>query len=217
MHDGLTRLILVRHGETSGQSSIRYHGVTDVPLSELGREQIRGARERIPGETYDVVWASTLCRSWEAARIIAPHAPIRLEFDFREIDFGNWEGLTREEIEAVDPEGYVEWQVSGAEFHFPGGESRAAFRTRIARGYERLVGSGARSALVVAHKGVVRTLLEFATGFTLAPEHPALAAVIHASRNASGVWTTGRKGSDSSCGEEPLGIPIEPSPSITKT
>ncbi|MFK7897857.1 MAG: histidine phosphatase family protein [Myxococcota bacterium] len=208
MQDRLTRLILVRHGETAGQSSIRYYGVTDVPLSELGREQIRAAKERIPGETYDAVWASTLCRSWEAAQIIAPSAPVRLDFDFREIDFGDWEGLTREEIAEVDPEGYAEWQASDGEFHFPGGESRAAFRERIARGYERLVGSGARSPLVVCHKGVVRTLLELATGFTLAPEHPDLGAVIHASRDAGGAWTTGRRGSDSRCGEAGLGIPL---------
>lgn len=208
MHEGLTRLILVRHGETTGQSSIRYYGVTDVPLSDLGREQIRGAKERIPGETYDAVWASTLCRSWEAARIIAPHAPVRLEFDFREIDFGNWEGLTREEIEAADPGGYAEWQASDGDFQFPGGESRAAFRSRIGHGYARLSASGARSVLVVAHKGVVRTLLELATGFTLTPEHPDLGAVLHVSRDASGAWTTGRKGSDSTCGEKSLGIPI---------
>lgn len=212
MHEGLTRLILVRHGETEGQSSIRYYGVTDVPLSDLGREQIRAAKDRIPGETYDAVWASTLCRSWEAARIIAPEAPIRLEFDFREIDFGDWEGLTREEIEAVDPDGFAEWQASDSDFHFPGGESRADFRARIARGYARLRASGEKSVLVVAHKGVVRTLLELATGFTLAPELPELGNVVHASRDASGAWTTGRKGSDSTCSEESLGIPVEPAP-----
>ena len=215
MHEGLTRLILVRHGETAGQSSIRYYGVTDVPLSELGREQIRAAKRKIPGETYDVVWASTLCRSWEAARIIAPDAPIRLDFDLREIDFGDWEGLTREEIEEVDPEGYAEWQANDADFHFPGGESRADFRKRIERGYHRLLATGASSALIVVHKGVVRTLLELATGFTLAPEHPDLGAVVHASRNASGAWTTGRIGSDASCGEEPLGIPLQPSSTDT--
>jgi broad specificity phosphatase PhoE len=72
MQDRLSRLILVRHGETAGQSSIRYYGVTDVPLSELGRDQARQARLRIPGETFETVWASSLCRAWESAQIIAP-------------------------------------------------------------------------------------------------------------------------------------------------
>lgn len=209
MPDRLSRLILVRHGETAGQSSIRYYGVTDVPLSDLGRDQVRAARRHVGGETFQAVWASTLCRSWESASIIAPHHPIELESDFREIDFGHWEGLTAEEIARVDPESYAQWQENKWEFAFPGGETRPEFRARIARGLERLRGSGVESALVVAHKGVVRTLLELVTGFTLEPPEPELGGIVHASRNAGGEWYTGRIGSDASCSESPLGIPMQ--------
>lgn len=209
MNDRLTRLILVRHGETAGQSSIRYYGVTDVPLSALGREQVRAARDRIPGETYHAVWASTLCRSWESAQIVAPNFPVQLESDFREIDFGRWEGLTAEEIAVVDPTLYADWQAKVPGFEFPEGEARSDFRARIARGLGRIRESEVESVLVVVHKGVVRTLLELATGQTLSPEQPELGAVVHASKNASGRWTTGRAGSDASCGEIPLGIPME--------
>ena len=82
MSDRLTRLILVRHGETAGQSSIRYYGATDVPLSDLGRTQAREARNRIPGETFDAVWASSLSRAWESAQIIAPRHSVRIESNF---------------------------------------------------------------------------------------------------------------------------------------
>lgn len=208
MSGRLRRLILVRHGETAGQSSIRYYGVTDVPLSDQGRGQVLAARARIPGETWEAVWASTLCRSWQSARLIAPRHPVHLESDFREIDFGRWEGLTIEEIRALDPEAHARWQSEGAAFDFPGGESRAAFRARIARGLDRLVATEVESALVVAHKGVVRTLLELVAGQTLAPEAPALGGVVHASLDASGTWRTGRRGSDASCGEPPAGIPL---------
>ena len=85
--------------------------------------------------------------------MLVPHAPFRLEFAFRGVGFGNWEGLTREEIEAADPAGYAEGMASDANFHFPVGESRAAFRARIAQGYERLSASGARSALVWTSRG----------------------------------------------------------------
>ena len=60
MSDRLERLILVRHGETEGQSSIRYYGATDIPLSELGREQVRRARELVAVQGFEVVWASSL-------------------------------------------------------------------------------------------------------------------------------------------------------------
>lgn len=208
MQDRLTRLILVRHGETAGQSSIRYYGATDVPLSDLGREQARHARSRIPGETFEMVWSSSLCRAWESAQIIAPRHPVRIEFDFREIDFGRWEGLTREEIEVVDSSLYADWQAKRAGFEFPEGETRPEFRQRIERGLTRLRSTGASSALVVAHKGVVRTLLELVCGQTLEAEMPRLGGVIHASRDAAGNWSTGRVGSDSSCGEEPVGVPM---------
>ena len=205
----LSRLILVRHGETEGQSSIRYYGVTDVPLSDVGRAQVLAAREQIPGETVQHVWASTLSRSWESARILAPGRPIHLESNFREIDFGRWEGLTKEEIAVRDPELHRQWQAAPHEFPFPEGETRQAFRKRIARGLDRLVATDVESALIVAHKGVVRTLLELVTGHTLDGEHPELGGVVQASRTPGGKWRTGRVGSDASCSEPGIGIPME--------
>jgi broad specificity phosphatase PhoE len=209
MSESLTRLILVRHGETAGQSSIRYYGATDVALSDLGRTQARAAQRRIPGETFEAVWASSLSRAWESAQIIAPRHPVRIESDFREIHFGRWEGLTREEIAVVDPAFYADWQARKPGFEFPDGETRPDFRRRIARGLDRVRAAGAESVLVVAHKGVVRTLLELVTNQTLEMEMPALGGVIHASRDARGEWSTGRRGSDSSCSEEPVGVPMD--------
>ncbi len=208
MNPRLKRLVLVRHGETVGQSSVRYYGVTDVPLSDLGREQVREAKRHIVGETFGAVWASTLCRSWESAQIVAPDHGVHLDSDLREIDFGDWEGLTAEEIAVVDPSGFAEWKSKGLEFTFPGGETRADFRTRVGYAFERICASGAESVLVAVHKGVVRTLLELATGQTLPPEMPELGGVVHASKDARGVWYTGRHGSDDSCSEVALGIPM---------
>jgi len=192
MAERLERLVLVRHGETEGQSSIRYYGATDVPLSALGRDQVRLARERIGGERFEAVWASTLMRAAESARILAPDHTIRLEPDFREIDFGRWEGLTREEIAARDPELYARWQSDLGRFDYPGGERRADFRARIGRGLARLRDSGSASALVVAHKGVVRTLLELVSGETLPSAAPELGGVVRLARDGGNVWRSER-------------------------
>lgn len=194
MNSKLERLILVRHGETEGQSSIRYYGATDVPLSAIGREQILRARARVAGERFEAVWSSSLSRAAESARLLAPDHAIHLEPDFREIDFGRWEGLTREEIAERDPALFELWQQNLARFDYPGGERRSDFRARIARGLERLHASGSVSTLVVAHKGVVRTLLELVSGETLSSAEPELAGVVCAERTTGGIWRRARDG-----------------------
>ena len=84
--------------------------------------------------------------------------------NFREIDFGRWEGLTAEEIQASDPVLYEDWQSGRKGFDYPGGEPRAAFRARVTHGVESLKESGACSVLLVCHKGVIRMLGEALTG-----------------------------------------------------
>ncbi len=181
----LSRVVLIRHGDTVGNSRVRFHGATDVALSDDGRAQARTARMRVPGTRFDRIVSSTLTRAWQTALIVARGRPVLLESDFREIDFGRWEGLTREEIAERDPILYEDWQQQGHAFDFPQGEPRADFRARVERGLERLMVRGdTESAIVVAHKGVVRTIAEALSGQTLEPDQPALGGVIHLTRGA---------------------------------
>ena len=129
------RITLVRHGETTGQSSVRYFGATDVPLSDLGREQMRRVRDVLAGEPFDAVFSSRLRRSREGAKLVAAgRAVVTPMAEFDEVNFGRWEGWTREEIAQRDPEQYRAWQQNGHAFSYPDGESRPAFRVRVARG-----------------------------------------------------------------------------------
>lgn len=174
------KLILVRHGDTLGESSIRYHGRNDVALSEIGREQMRGAAHRIEGSEIDLVVASSLSRASESAAIAAPGLKIALEDDFREVHFGRWEGLTAAEIEALDPELFSRWQDSGYRrgFDYPEGERRADFRWRVCRGIDAWVAADAQTLLAVAHKGVIRVAVEYLTGVPLEEGEPALGGVL---------------------------------------
>jgi broad specificity phosphatase PhoE len=191
----LRRIVMVRHGETEGNSSVRFHGRTDVPLCDEGRAQLRRIARTMRTEAFDLVVASPLRRSWEGASIVSGGAPIRLESDFREIDFGRWEGLTAEEIEASDPTLYQDWQSGVANFDCPGGEPRAEFRARVMRGLESLVASGAVSVLLVSHKGVIRAIGEQLLGHPLS-EGPELGGVVALSRGADDAWFEGRRGSN---------------------
>jgi broad specificity phosphatase PhoE len=192
----LRRIVLIRHGETDGASSVRYHGSTDVGLSEEGRRHMSDVAAALDREQFDLVVASPLRRSWRSAWIAGRGAPVRLESDFREIHFGRWEGLTREEIRARDPILYEDWQKRAGDFEFPGGEPRADFRERVQRGIERLQSTDARAALIVVHKGVVRAIVESLTGEKLAADEPALGEVVMLTRDADGAWFRGRHGSD---------------------
>lgn len=154
------RVYLVRHGETEGQSSIRFHGRSDVPLNDEGRAQLRGLTPWLPQEPVAVVH-SPLQRAREAAEIFAelrgwgPELMVE-EPDFVEISFGHCEGMTAEEIADRMPEFYAAWQAGRTE-GFPGGETRAAFGARITRAFRRVVQSYPQGdLLVVAHRGVVR-------------------------------------------------------------
>lgn len=174
------KLILVRHGETEGQSSIRYHGRTDVALDARGRCQMKAAARALAHEAFTKVFASTLIRSLEGARIIAGEAAsiVTIE-EFIEIDFGKFEGLTLEEIREAYPQEFERWQRMRLEasYRYPGGESGADFRTRVRSGLERMFGlwrdesaEFVGTALLVAHRGVIRIILQHLVGATPAIE-----------------------------------------------
>jgi broad specificity phosphatase PhoE len=192
----LRRIVMIRHGETIGNSRERLHGAADLPLSDAGRAQMRAAARRLSQEVFDLVAASPLRRSWEAAVLVAGGAPVQIVPEFREIDFGRWEGMSVDEIQAADPARFKDWKARAAGFEYPGGEPRAAFRERVVRGFARVEHSGARGALLVIHKGVIRTIAEQLLGAPIADGEPGLGESVSLSRDADGRWFLGRRSSD---------------------
>jgi broad specificity phosphatase PhoE len=184
----LRRIVLVRHGETAGESSIRFHGASDVPLSLLGMRQLHDAELALRREPIDLVVASSLSRSWAGAWIVGGGRPVQIERDLCEVDFGRWEGLTREEIEARDPALYEQWQRATADFDYPDGERRADFRARVRAAADRILAARAWSVLCVLHKGVIREIVRHVAGAELARREPELGGVIRLTRPGSGAW-----------------------------
>jgi len=192
----LRKLILIRHGETDGQSSIRYYGATDVDLSDAGRVQMRRAGVALRNHAIDLWVASSLQRSWKGAQLVSGGQKVLLEASFREIDFGHWEGKTAEEIKASDPVRYEDWQAGAEGFEYPNGELREAFRARVAEGLVRLGASGARSAACVLHKGVIREIVRTLTGSAPDRARPALGEILEVTCTPSGEWLLGSRGSN---------------------
>jgi len=170
-----SRLVLVRHGETEGESSIRYHGRTDVALSELGRAQMRLAgraigAHRVGGGNFARIFSSPLVRASEGARIVAgDSAPLITIDEFAEVHFGLFEGLTADEIRERYPDEFARWNDDrlAPSYTYPAGESRAGFANRVERGLERMLAlwtprgdSAVDDALLIAHRGVIRAIVQ---------------------------------------------------------
>lgn len=163
-----TRVFMVRHGATVLSAEDRFAGVTDVELSEEGREQARRLAERLSGEKIAAVYASPLGRTIETARILA--APQNLQVQtcdgFREISHGHWEGMRRREVEEKFPEEMAEWEKDPYTFAPEGGESGLAVTARALPALIHLVREHpGENILIVSHKATIRLLLSSLLGF----------------------------------------------------
>lgn len=147
----MVRLLLVRHGQSTWNADGRWQGQADPPLSETGRRQ---AGEAVPSiGAVDAVFASTLERAHDTAQLIAEGigvGPVIALVDLIERSAGEWQGMTRPEIDVAYP-GYLD-----AGQRPPGWESDESLRVRAMRGIRAIVEAvGSGDALVVTHGGLI--------------------------------------------------------------
>jgi probable phosphoglycerate mutase len=163
-----SRLLLLRHGQSTWNAEGRWQGWSDPPLTDLGRSQAAEAAERLEGLGLSGVVASDLDRARATAGILACALglePVVIDEDLREYNVGDWEGLTRPEIETGWPDQLVAWR-EGRLLATPGGETRSAFLARVGRGLARAARSRALgdAAVVVTHGGAIRAAEQVAGG-----------------------------------------------------
>jgi len=163
-----TRIIAVRHGETSWNVDARIQGQLDIQLNDTGRWQARRVGDALSSEALSAVYSSDLGRAHETARAIADVAgiPVVAHTGLRERRFGMFEGKTFDEIRTNWPEHAQNWKSRIPEWQPPeGGESLLQLRERVQRTVSDLASRhfGQLIALV-AHGGVLDTLYRIATG-----------------------------------------------------
>lgn len=166
------RLIFVRHGETPWNVTLQYQGQANVPLNERGREQARRAAERLRRFEVSALYSSDLARAWETAEIIgaALGRTPRPMPEIREIDVGQWEGLTPEELYRRFPDHMAEYQRDPARTVRLGGESYAQLQARALVALQRIQEEHKQGETIVAvsHGGTIRALLCHVIGLDLA-------------------------------------------------
>ncbi|MDQ6727898.1 MAG: histidine phosphatase family protein [Actinomycetota bacterium] len=155
-------LLLLRHGQSVWNAEGRWQGQADPPLSALGERQAVEAAGRLAGIRFTRVVASDLVRARRTAEIIAGElglGDVRLEAGLREIDVGDWTGLTRDEIHARWPGLLAAWS-DGRAPSTPGGETRVHLAERAQTTLARLAAAASPGdrLLVVAHGALIRTL-----------------------------------------------------------
>lgn len=159
----VTRLLLLRHGQSEWNAAGRWQGWADTDLTPLGVRQaeLAGARLMADGMTFDAVAASDLSRCVVTAQILAETlslSPAVVIPELREFDVGQWSGLTRPQIEAGWPGALDQWRRGSLE-STPGGESRDGFTGRVTSAVHALAAAYPKGCLlVVTHGGVIGAL-----------------------------------------------------------
>lgn len=159
----MARLLLVRHGISEYNSARRFAGYSDVEMSAAGYEQVERLRGRLTGEKIDAVYSSDLRRALATAEIISAgcDADIVSCPELREVNYGEVEGLTFQEIKDLYPalaELISDFNLQ--QLKFPGGESFEQFIARTITFLDRLANhEPSQTVLVVAHSGPLRVLL----------------------------------------------------------
>jgi broad specificity phosphatase PhoE len=150
----VTRILLVRHGQSVWNADGRWQGQADPPLSDLGVDQATAAADSDTVDEVRVLYSSDLERARHTAQLLGVRLGLVPVVDerLRERHAGDWEGRTRVEIDETWP-GYLE---SGR--RPPGYEPDDSVLARVLDALGTIAGAHAGDALVVTHGGVVRTV-----------------------------------------------------------
>ncbi|HEY6054466.1 MAG TPA: histidine phosphatase family protein [Gaiellaceae bacterium] len=152
----MTTILLVRHGETDWNRDRRWQGHADPPLNEAGRRQSERLAETLLADPPAAVYSSDLRRARETAEIVARRLDLPVQTDprLREVDVGEWSGLTLAEVERLYPEGMRRREAGGTGWER--GETYEAMGERVVAALQEIAAAhdGGR-VLVVTHGGAM--------------------------------------------------------------
>ncbi len=166
------RLILIRHGETEWNATLRYQGHAAIPLNENGHGQARAAGVRLARYGATALYTSDILRASKTADVIGAEVGLNPQPlpELREIDVGQWEGLTPEELYRRFPDHMREYQRDPARTVRLGGESYAQLQARALAALQKIDATHTddQVILAVSHGGTIRALLCHVIGLDLA-------------------------------------------------
>jgi phosphoserine phosphatase len=167
----VTRIVLVRHGHVEGIEPPRFRGRADLPLTFHGFQQAERARDLLGCALRpSVAYASPLARCITTAEVIVQPEPVRLTPmpSFVDMDYGDWQGRTYEEVQQSDPERFAQWFQAPHLAVIPGGETLPGVAARVAETMRTIAARHrGETVLLVGHDSVNRVLLLLALDLPL--------------------------------------------------
>lgn len=191
----MTKLYLIRHGESEANHKRLFAGHSNFDLTDLGRRQARCAADWFDGVPVDRIVASDLLRAFNTAAPLSEKRQIATEpcADFREIFAGEWEGVSFSEIEKKHPTDYAVWRTDIGNAHCTGGETVRHLGQRVLAAITKLAEeSDGQSVVIATHATPIRVLLSlWQTGDVLAMKEISWVsnASITAVRYENGIFT----------------------------
>jgi alpha-ribazole phosphatase len=166
------KLLLTRHGQTDWNIAGRYQGQSDIPLNQTGWMQAEQIAMRLSNEPIHAVYASDLSRAVDTAQKITSmqeRAPaLHRDERWRELSFGEWEGMNYKEMSAHSPDVFSKWMLDPQHVSTPNGETLAHLAERVLAAFMEIKKHHKdETVLVVSHSGALQVLLSVTLGVDL--------------------------------------------------
>jgi len=169
----MTRIILTRHGHVEWIAPERFRGRAELPLSGLGERQAEALGQRIAQSWKpDAIYTSPLSRCVRTGAAIAratTGAPAQVLDDLADTHYGQWQGLTHDEVRARWPDEFRTWFAAPELAQIPDGETLADVLVRALKVLRVVLHQHAgQTVVLVGHDSINRILLLHALGLPLA-------------------------------------------------
>jgi broad specificity phosphatase PhoE len=158
----MTRIILVRHGQTPWNKDKIFRGSRDIPLNDTGREEARLAGEWLKGETIHAAYCSPLSRARDTGEAIAKHHGLQVADlpGLTDLKYGDWEGLPLTEVKVKYADLYRRWETAPHTVRFPNGETLDEVKARALAAVAAVVQRHPeQTVLLAAHRAVNKVLI----------------------------------------------------------
>lgn len=158
----MTKLYLIRHGETEWNASSKMQGTIDTTLNDKGLMQAELVANRLSEENIDVLYSSSLQRAMTTAQKIsaAINKPVQELHNFKEINLGPWQGLTLDEIKNSYGEHYKLYVEKPSDFNMPGAETFIQVAERFCGAIQDIIVENRdKNIAVVSHGAAIKAAI----------------------------------------------------------